>query len=103
MIKICISVTSLALDPSPLSQTVTPSRTPSPFERDVLYGRPLEPSVQHRDSHCAISIQKSLQHISLKTCFAPPSFIKSMNCSRIELSSEVRSLMESANGLLMNR
>ena len=31
-----------ALDPLPLSQTVTPSRTPSPpLERDVLYGRPL--------------------------------------------------------------
>jgi len=27
--------------PSPLSLTVTPSRTPSPLERDVLYGRPL--------------------------------------------------------------
>ena len=27
--------------PIPLSQTVTPSRTPSPLERDVLYGRPL--------------------------------------------------------------
>src|SRR6218665_1513345 len=40
MIKICISVTSHALDPSPLSQTVTSSRTPSP-ERAVLYGRPL--------------------------------------------------------------
>src|SRR6218665_3154342 len=40
MIKICISVTSHALDPPPLSQTVTPSRTPSPLERDVLYGRP---------------------------------------------------------------
>src|SRR6218665_3030112 len=26
--------------PLPLSQTVTPSRTPSPLERDVLYGRP---------------------------------------------------------------
>ena len=38
MIKICISVTSHALDP-PLSQTVTPSRTP--VERDALYGRPL--------------------------------------------------------------
>ena len=25
----------------PLSQTVTPSRTPSPLERDVLYGWPL--------------------------------------------------------------
>jgi len=30
MIKICISVTSHALDPLPLSQTVIPSRTPSP-------------------------------------------------------------------------
>src|SRR6218665_3875320 len=36
-----ISVTSRALYPLPLSQTVTPSRTPSPLERDVLYGRPL--------------------------------------------------------------
>src|SRR6218665_1447936 len=36
-----ISVTSHALYPLPLSQTVTPSRTPSPLERDVLYGRPL--------------------------------------------------------------
>jgi len=42
--KICISVTSHALDPLPLSQTVTPSRTTSPLERDVLYGRPLTPS-----------------------------------------------------------
>src|SRR6218665_1867374 len=39
--KKCISVTSHALYPSPLSQTVTPSRTPPPLERDVLYGRPL--------------------------------------------------------------
>ena len=39
MIKICISVTSHALD-TPLSQAVTPSRTPLPLERDVLYGRP---------------------------------------------------------------
>src|SRR6218665_78242 len=30
-----------SLLPLPLSQTVTPSRTPSPLERDVLYGRPL--------------------------------------------------------------
>src|SRR6218665_3813764 len=30
MIKICISMTSHALDPLPLSQSVTPSRTPSP-------------------------------------------------------------------------
>ena len=28
-----------------LSQTVTPSRTPSPLERDVLYGRPLSLSI----------------------------------------------------------
>src|SRR6218665_3872455 len=38
MIKISISVTSHALAPIlPLSQTVTPCRTP--LERDVLYGR----------------------------------------------------------------
>src|SRR6218665_1181294 len=41
MIKNCISVTSHAPYPLPLSQTVTP-RTPSPLERDVLYGRPLK-------------------------------------------------------------
>src|SRR6218665_844222 len=41
MIKMCISVTSQALDPLPLSQTVTPSRIPFPLEHDVLYGRPL--------------------------------------------------------------
>src|SRR6218665_4132345 len=46
MIKICISVTSHALGPtSPLSQTVTRSGTPSPLERDVLYGRPLDSGV----------------------------------------------------------
>src|SRR6218665_1070250 len=32
--------TSHALDPPPLSQTVIPTRTTSPLERDVLYGRP---------------------------------------------------------------
>src|SRR6218665_276473 len=31
----------MLLAPLPLSQTVTPSLTPSPLERDVLYGRPL--------------------------------------------------------------
>ena len=30
----------MLLNPLPLSQTVTHSRTPSPLERDVLYGRP---------------------------------------------------------------
>jgi len=41
MIKKFIGVTSHALDPLPLSQTVTPSQTSSsPLERDVLYGRP---------------------------------------------------------------
>src|SRR6218665_1172089 len=41
MIKICISVTSHALDPSlchKLSHLLGP---PPPLERDVLYGRPL--------------------------------------------------------------
>src|SRR6218665_1831383 len=37
----CISVTSHALYPLHLSQTVTHSRTSSPLEGDVLYGRPL--------------------------------------------------------------
>src|SRR6218665_3654277 len=31
----------MLMTPLPLSQTVTPSQTPSPLERDVLYGRPL--------------------------------------------------------------
>jgi len=31
----------MLLTPLPLSQTVTPSPTPDPLERDVLYGRPL--------------------------------------------------------------
>ena len=35
------SVTSHDLYPLPLSQTVTLSQTPSPLERDILYGRPL--------------------------------------------------------------
>ena len=35
------SVMSHALGP-PLSQTVTPSRTPYPLKRDTLYGRPLK-------------------------------------------------------------
>src|SRR6218665_2955883 len=34
-------MTSHALGPPPPSQTVTPSRTPFPLKRDVLYGRPL--------------------------------------------------------------
>ena len=38
-------MTSHALDPLPLSQTVTPTRTPSPLERDVLYGRPQNSSL----------------------------------------------------------
>src|SRR6218665_3607166 len=54
MIKICISVTSHALDPSPLSQTVTPSRTPSPIERDVLYGRPTIHIYIHTSIHTYI-------------------------------------------------
>jgi len=53
MIKNCISVRSHALDPLPLSQTVLMlhcitqalSRTPSPIERDVLYGGPFQVQV----------------------------------------------------------
>src|SRR6218665_2089277 len=41
MIKKCISVTSHALDPLPLSQTVTPSRTPSPSSVTYFMDSPL--------------------------------------------------------------
>src|SRR6218665_1232284 len=44
--KNSISVTSHAFYPLPLPQTVTPSRTPSPLERDVLYGRPQSRTLQ---------------------------------------------------------
>src|SRR6218665_102160 len=37
----------MLLNPLPLSQTVTPSRTPSLFERDVLYGRLLILATNH--------------------------------------------------------
>src|SRR6218665_2406242 len=43
MIKICISVTSHVLDPLPLSQTVTPSRTPSPSSVTYFMYGPLKP------------------------------------------------------------
>src|SRR6218665_1342756 len=42
MYEFFYSVTSHAFGPPPLSQTVTPSRTPFPLECDVLYGRPNE-------------------------------------------------------------
>jgi len=42
----------MPLGPLPLSQTVTPSRTPSPLERDVLYGRP------HTDRPTRITVYK---------------------------------------------
>ena len=41
-------MTSHALDPLPLSQTVTPSRTPFPLERDVLYGQPQYGRIENR-------------------------------------------------------
>ena len=41
------SVTSHALGPLPLSQTVTPARTP--LERDVLYGGPLSHQTENDD------------------------------------------------------
>ena len=37
----CISVTSHALDPLPLSQTVTPSRTPSPLSVTYFMDGPI--------------------------------------------------------------
>ena len=43
MIKICISVTSHALDPPPPVTNCHTFSDPLPLERDVLYGRPLMP------------------------------------------------------------
>src|SRR6218665_1433086 len=46
------SVTSHAIGlPLPLSQTVTPSRTPCPLELDILYGRPLM-RLSEGTNHC---------------------------------------------------
>jgi len=47
--------------PLPLSQTVTPFRTPSPLERDVLYGRPLNGNeillcAKHLNEYCNMSM-----------------------------------------------
>ena len=41
MIKICISVTSHALDPLPPVTNCHTFSDPVPLKRDVLYGRPL--------------------------------------------------------------
>jgi len=43
--KILLKCDSQALGPLSLSQTVTPTQTPCPLERDVLHGRP------HRCNH----------------------------------------------------
>ena len=40
MIKMCISVTSHALDPLSLCHKLSHLLEPLPLERDVLYGRP---------------------------------------------------------------
>src|SRR6218665_2782164 len=45
----------MLLTPLPLSQTVTPSRTPSPLERDVLYGRPLRDVISNNPNVVEIS------------------------------------------------
>src|SRR6218665_2143115 len=47
----------MLLTPSPLSQTVTPSRTPSPLERDVLHGRPRRQSLA-RVENCTYSVMQ---------------------------------------------
>src|SRR6218665_1064121 len=62
--QICISVTSHALNPLPLSQTVTPSRTPSTLERDVLYGRPL---TLHSKNHSSKHNSKHKTQLSMPT------------------------------------
>jgi len=50
----------MLLNPLPLSQTVTPSRTPTLLERDVLYGRP------HRGMILERSLQSTCMHFSLQ-------------------------------------
>ena len=60
MTNFFISVTSHALNPLlPLSQTVTPSRTPSPLERDVLYGRPHSEQVSFANLCVSVFIDAS--------------------------------------------
>src|SRR6218665_3503963 len=59
MIKICISVTSHALDHLPLSQTVTPSRTPCPSSVTYFMDGPaihiyIHPSI-HTNKHTHIN------------------------------------------------
>ena len=77
MIKKCISVTSHARYPLPLSQTVTPSRTPSP-ERDVLYGRPLNTQIHtHTYAQIQAHIHTQTRNFSMlmKISFADKGFI----------------------------
>ena len=54
--------------PSPLSQTVTPSWTTSPLERDVLYGRPLMwksiKSVPERSIHLAYNTTRAQKTVT---------------------------------------
>src|SRR6218665_3031778 len=58
MIKICISVTSYALDPLPPVTNCHIFLDPSPLERDVLYGRPLiNLSINLNSQYNAIDIQ----------------------------------------------
>src|SRR6218665_2892654 len=60
----------MLLTPLPLSQTVTPSRTPSPIERDVLYGWPLSSKIYllfrnckgHYMVSCSLIVACALRH-----------------------------------------
>src|SRR6218665_2263469 len=61
MIKICISVSSQALDPSPCHK-LSHLLEPPPLERDVLYGRPLR--------HTMPTIALSIQTIQSLVCSA---------------------------------
>jgi len=49
----------------PLSQTVTLSQSPSPLERDVLYGRPLRPTLLKLTNFYFFLLPKNFQLFSI--------------------------------------
>src|SRR6218665_360029 len=54
-----------------MSQTVTPSRTPSPLERDVLYGRPLNTHI-YMCMYACVSLSVSVFHCVFALYFVLP-------------------------------
>ena len=90
----------MLLDPPP-SQTVIPSRTPSPLERDVFYGRPLCLVSDHSGQSCrlmpgrlaaftSVREAKSQQKDRCKFCFV----FKGSESDEEQLSNEWRNNIE---------